>query len=488
MPHDFTSAALRVGVPFGYSLDRPRLAAYLLAVASRYAKAAKRKLRNTSHSKALEAVAACAGFADWHAMQTTCARVRGWTSGEKPSLEPFARAAPFLIRVSKDVPPRPEQSQGLREIAIALAQRLGAPVEEVLDVVAYVHEADSWVDLMSRDAAATKDPLYGIRLFPDGSWRFTESAACLELTDRQDAWFLEDGRSRADEASEGVQQLRALLVDQPDFLYGYLVLGAVHYEADDPDCLPVLAEGVRRAMALVDEYGPATLDWAYVENRFFHRLLYTFMKATEQFGDGLEAAVTAARTQMRLCPADNLGVRYHLPVLLYAHGKGTVRALSRLKKESRLPNVHPAFILGVIELASPETLRSGVEHLLYALFTTPALMDLLVNCEVLDARERPDRFRGAIPDLPAIWMDIRLLVRKKPAIVSVASWVFEDYRVKRADLQLGEIYARCQAARVPDSGVDLRPWKGAVANSARSLASEMAEPLAKEALKAGLWS
>ena len=142
----------------------------------------------------------------------------------------------------------------------------------------------------------------------------------------------------------------------------------------------------------------------------------------------------------------------------------------------------------MIELTDAQTLRRGVENLLFSLFAAPALMDLLGNGELLDARERPDRFRGVIPDLPAIWMDIRLLVRKKPAIVSVASWVFEDYRVQRADLQLGEIYARCQASRVADSGVDLRPWKGAVATTARSLASVLAEPLATEALKAGIWS
>ena len=328
MTQDFTSAALRVGVPFGYTLDRPRLAGYLLEVASRYAKATRRKLRSTSHSEGLEAVAACAGFADWHAMHTTCERVRGWTSGEKPSLEPFVKAVPFLIRVDRDVPPRFEQSEGLRRIANDLAQRLRAPVEEVLDVVAYVYEADSWDDLMSRDAADTKDPLYRIQLYADGSGRFTESSACLELTDRQDSWFLADATSGADGAkgaAEGVTQLKALLVEQPDFLYGYLVLGAVYYEAKDPECLPVLAEGVRRVMALVNERGPATLDWAHVENRFFHRLLYAFMEAAEDFGDGLKAAVTAARTQIRFCPGDHLGVRYRLPMLLYAHGKGTTQ-------------------------------------------------------------------------------------------------------------------------------------------------------------------
>ncbi|MEJ6002600.1 hypothetical protein [Paucibacter soli] len=382
----------------------PRLAEYLLDAVKRHAKALRKKLPSSMHTQCLEALSVCAGFAQWHAMQTTLQRMADSESVDPSSMAPLAKCLRMLIQLPPEVPPNEKQKATLERFASELATELKASEPVVRDALAFVYGAKDWGGLSGRDISASSSPLYGIRRWdgrmePPGEASFTESAACRRLVAQQDAWFLQDEfpneearRPQPDDAVNA-KELAALLDKRQDFLYGYLVLGQVLKDRGDEKYMTVLADGVRRGMQLLEQHGVRSMNWGSLSNRFFHRLLYALMEASEELNPA--DAVKLAEWLMALNPSDNLGVRDHYVRLRTLELIDSKTVNSRLTGLGAwMPGVRGHFLIGLLMLSSKSEMARtyALEHLLLAVFQAPALRELVMKRRFMDPSAYPEKF------------------------------------------------------------------------------------------------
>jgi hypothetical protein len=316
---------------FSWEICPDHFASLLMTAAKRYARFLKNVGLVKSHSLALETFAKAAGFPHWHAFHTVVQDLFDAFNPEvhwprpKDGREPIKALIPafvFMVEVSPDCSPTPEEQIGLTRAAAQLACVCGSTLEQVLDMIGKMNGADTWDKLLRRRPEESKGPLYGFHVNSDGSGSFVISSACAALLDEQDDLFQEFSSRPEYQQREFEAHLAHVLDVRPDFLEGLLAKAEVlsFKPALRRQQGKIYAEAIKRANELLPVGFRGEISWGVFSNRFYHRLLYGAMIWHSHEGHTAKA-VALARRQLRLNKSDNLGVRMWLPVLLIADGQ-----------------------------------------------------------------------------------------------------------------------------------------------------------------------
>ena len=292
----------------------------------------EQQVPNLKHSAALEVVAKAVGFQHWHELNTHAQQlIEDFPPDQaRPSYElaltrlaPFQRALALFVHVPDAMPPAHEHRAILESTADALSDN-GIERTLALRALARMQRADSWNELLARLPIDHPKPLYSFALprTEQEGGHFDWSLACGELVKEQDALYQGYDDRPASEQRQLEVWVRQTLDRRPDFLEAYLALGTVFEARDETyrEAGPVYAQAITRAEALIPKGFKGQGPWIWIENRFYHRLLYAHMSWYAWTGQ-YPKAVALARKQLRRNKDDNLGIRCLLPSLLVAAGR-----------------------------------------------------------------------------------------------------------------------------------------------------------------------
>ena len=451
----FGFAGTRVGVvhAFQATLFAANYGQAFLDAAKRHARLLEVRFPDVGHRKMLEAVAKAAGFPNWHAFQTVATRlIEDYQVPEYGSrqdapesvLAPLIPALPLLIEVKRDLAPTETQRNGLEKIGERLAGEIGAPVQAVMDVLAHLQDADSWSKLNSRRPEQSLEPLYAFRLMEEGDGLFEWSVACAALVDRLDqAWQgYSDWPKREQRKAEKI--VLEMVTSRPDFLEGQLALATMNEEnSRENAALAVFEKAIERAEDLIPEGFKGKISWGYTENRFYHRLLFNYMRLCVKMGQ-LPKAIKMARRQLRLNPNDNLGVRFDLPVYLAASGKhdSAAVALRAFNKKDAQKGAQEFMVMSLCRLAAG-SIQDGAELFLRALFDLPMLRPILLDNKVPDYHSDGDWewHRGVIPDIESMWFEILAMTLPSPELTVLYTQILRTQEVTDAEKRMAATFS-----------------------------------------------
>jgi hypothetical protein len=410
----------------------------------------------------LEHIAKACGFSNWHAFQTLCSRVAADYAppqfGSRPNaapsvLEPFAPALPLLIRIGQDLPPDREERHGLESLGTRLAAVLALTEAAVMDILAKLHGADHWRQLLDRVPANSASPLYVF----DIQWGcFTWSPACAALVEEMDALWQRYGERPKKEKQRARRFITEIVQKRPDFMEGWLAMGTIE-ELDGNDDLvgPIFDAAIKSAEALIPSGFDGEISWGEMDNRPYHRLLYNYMCWCIRHAE-LATAVTLAHRQLKLNPSDNLGVRIHLPLYLAVQGKHSAAktALKRITTPDFLQDAHTLVIQSLCHLLAGDQ-ASGKELFLRALFEMPALRPLLLD-QTIPAPQDRQWYRTVIPDLESLWFDLEtaFILRPNAAIEDCYRTLLNDLRVKAAEQEADRLFNESREGK----GMSIDEW------------------------------
>jgi len=444
----------------------------ILDVAKRAARFVKKVSPDTSHSACLEVVARGAGLPNWHTLHAQAQALiddfhpdRHWPrpKGAHERAAALAPAFPMLAQARDGCPPTAEQERGMR----LFAERLGATEylspDTALAVVARMNGADTWDALIKRRPEDSTTPLYRFAVAHDGG-RFIWSAACDDLVDQLDDHY-QDYWSRSDsERARSRDWVEEITARRSDFLEGLLAKADMleHPRANTREAGRVYADALSKAHDLMQEGFEGLVPWGYVENRFYHRLLFCYMRWNIFYGSK-SRAIDLARKQLRLNPNDDLGLRYFRPVLLASAGRLSAahKAFGAFKDDAAYDGQAP-FVRSLVFSAMGRR-QDAAREMLHALFVFPALRDVIV----IDGPEpvpeiAPGTQRVAILDREALGLQLAAISLHPAAVESShGAWVNHP-DVVIAERELGALFKR-------DAG--WQPWLNAVMERATSLAA-----------------
>lgn len=481
---NFTKSFVDVGVErYPFYRQRPDVFAGALQLSTkRYARLLEEVFPDFGHRRMLEVVATAAGFPNWHAFQTSTARLIAdyeprANSGQATSediFQPFLKALPLLIQVAQDSQPTPQQKSGLERHGHQLANALSALETRVRDVIAKYHGAESWDALCSRKPEDSKLPLYSFTTGSDGG-RFRWSSACHELVEELDELWIDQPYEAlpANEKEQVRDFIMQVTAQRPDFLEGLLVKAHIlnahgrHQEAGS-----VLKQAIEQADALISKKFKGEISWYVIENRFYHRLLYNYMEWCLVHGS-VKEAIRLARRQLRLNKSDNMGVRIQLPILLTLNGEygSTATALRRLESEDVDADV--ALVRSLCELAMGNY-KNGTEWFIRSLFELPAIRMMVEDGEFPSDHHNKEWFRAVIPDLDAMADNYDKIITRFPMVEAVLDAVLEDQDVSKAEARAAALFEKVRSRASPGSdGIDyFFKWIAFKKESPKQLAAE----------------
>lgn len=485
---EFMAAAQRVGVGSHLSatflIAPDHLGKRLLDAAKRLARFLKDSAPDLGHRKRLEAVAQGAGFPNWHAFQTLCQHfVEHYAPPDRGSrrraaadvFEPFIPALPLLIAIGADNSPDADQIAGVEALGRRLAVALGQPLPVILDSLAKLYNADTWSLLCKRRPEDSAAPLY-VFTAVDGGGEFQWSPACAALVEELDAlWQGYDDLPKAAQ-TKARRYVETITKKRPDFLEGSLAFASIMALDGEPAKTgPILAEAIQRANQLIPTQFKGEISWYYLNNRFYHRLLFAHMRWCAEFGS-MELAIELAQRQLRLNKDDNLGVRISLPALLAANGeyaKAKV-ALERISKPDDAQDGHILLVRSLCLLVAGDT-EEGKALFLRALFAFPALRPLILERSLPDIRSRDRKWhRGCIPDVEMLWFDYCNVCEGNPAKTEeVFVRLLQQPAVLTAEKELEALFGQASADRQkPDETGKtlLSDWEAATLETSTRLA------------------
>lgn len=478
---DFLHASVDVGVEqYPFYRNRPDIFGDALQHSSkRYARLLEDVFPGFGHRRMLEVVAIAAGFPSWHAFQASTARLKEnyerqrATSVVPPEVvfQPFLNALPLLVRIAEDISPTPQQKSGLERLGHRLASALSAVEPKIRDVIAKYHGAQSWEELCSRKPEDSKSPLYTFTSDSEGG-RFRWSFACYELVEELDElWHGQPYDALPDNEKEQARNfVTQLIAKRPDFLEGLLVKAEIlTSEGQHQEVGAVLELAIRQADAMMPARFKGEISWYTIENRFYHRLLYSYMEWCVHHGS-LKEAIALARRILRVNPSDNMGVRIRLPVLLTLDGnfKSAAVALRRLEEEDT--DGHVAFVLSACEFAmgNPQT---GAEWFIRSLFELPVIRAIVEEDEIPDDRRDKEWYRNVIPDMETMVGDYDMIIERYPMVYDVLDTILDDPYVSEAEEQAATLFRKVPTE--VDGGIDyFFKWEAFKKESAERLAAE----------------
>lgn len=456
----------------------------ILDSAKRHARFLEKRRPDVGHRKMLEVIAVTAGFQNWHAFQTLASKLTKDfappMSGSRPSaprtvFEPFALSVPLLIRVGEDLPPKPGELKALEDFANRLSAKLNMPHAEVMDVLSQLQGADTLVTLIERTPVKSKSPLYRFVTYEDGNGRFDATAACWALVDEMDGLW-----QRYDDRPEKEKKLArkfvvSTLEKRPDFLEGWLALATMEkLDGNEDKAGPIFDAAIKQAEDLIPKSFKGNIEWGYTDNRFYHRLLYNYMRWLADRGS-FAKAVPLARKQLRLNPPDNLGVRFDLPCLLAAndqHDSAAV-AMQRLTEKDARTDAHPLLVLSVCNLAAGKE-NDGISYFIRALFEFPALRPIILEFKIPDLDE--DKWhRSTIPSVEDMWFNYYIVAEKHGVVDFIVKKILQDQRTVQAEHHANILYRETltKLRSSHDLSATMEPWH----DGAKTMANELMQQI-----------
>jgi hypothetical protein len=258
-----------------------------------------------------------------------------------------------------------------------------------------------------------------------------------ELDEQYEDYWTKPEKDRARIAAS----IFRLTQTRPDFLEGLLAKADTlnHPHRSPPSAGRILVGAVKQAEQLMPKGFKGEVPWGHLDNRFYHRLLYSSMEWNIVYG-AVSTAITLARKQLRLNPNDNLGVRYFLPVLLAARGfmPSALKALPRLGNSS--PADAQAPYVRSLVYAAVGWHREAARELLHALFAFPALRQVVASSDPLVSVD-PGSQRGIILDLETLELQRLALSRHQPSVFdeTFSAWINHPL-VLEAEATLEKVY------------------------------------------------
>lgn len=479
---EFADALYELGFsPLSLSLlpQPATLADSLLNTSKRLARLLQQHSPALKRTAALEVVAKSTGFQHWHELNTYA---KGLIEdfGNRPDpiridealprLARMGRALPLILTVFESLPPKPEHQSKLETLADALSHH-GIDRSVALQCLARLQGEPSWRALLERRPIDSARPLYAFAPAdePDDFARFVCSPACRELVEQQDALY-EDYEDRpASDRRQLEVWIRQTLAKRPDFLEGYLALGTVLESRDETyrEAGPVYAEAITRAEALIPKGFKGEVIWGYVDNRFYHRLLYAHMCWCSWSGQ-YPTAVSLARKQLRRNKSDNMGIRFLLPSLLVAAGRldeAAAFAERRLRKNADRDTRHLlALSIGRVAVGD---LPAANRDLLEALFAWPPLRLIVTEARGTSAQWQDTRFVS--PDAEQCHFAYHIASASLPIKRLFNEWL-ADPAVIAAETALRKLFGRVRAQSHPQRREELwKQWCAAISEKALEL-------------------
>jgi hypothetical protein len=435
---------------------------------------------NLTQSFALEVVVKALGFASWHEFRSQVQRLEALQSHSSRELrdrviDQFAAAVPLLVGVERDMPPDQELQAALTALAKRIAVHSGVPEHGVLDVFARKYDARSWADFVGRRPETSSLPLYTFEVANDGDGIFRWSHACHALVDQLDGHFQRITDFSPAEQRKKIAAIRKMVAQRPDFLEAKFDLAyweTLH--ARTPLQVSRAFAAYEVVIGLANKHIPAgfrgQIPWGYIENRWYHRMLFDYMRLCADCMR-YNVAIRFARRQLRQNKPDNLGVRFVLPALLLADGDigKAVVASNRLRKDGRAD----ALLLRGLCLIADGQADQGDQLLCRALFDLPMLRPLLLDKQVPDYRHDDRWHRGIIPDIKLTFWTAGVVFFARPDLHDHLRELFNRPAVRSAETELYGRYRRAAGAEIATiaRGDLFEAWRQSCDQFATQLAS-----------------
>ncbi|WP_069340799.1 hypothetical protein [Pandoraea sp. ISTKB] len=209
-----------------------------------------------------------------------------------------------------------------------VAHELAVPSAQILnDVGAQMIGERSWSALLARSPIKASEPFYRFLVDPSNkAGHFQLSLPGYALADELNSLSDMGREPHPEELAEAEEWARSITLRRPDFLDAGLFLAELVAINDVSEASKILDDYIARSEALIPTEFRGKIDWLYDGNRTYLRMLYLRMEMAYQTAD-IARSIKLARKLLKLCPNDNQGVRYDLPLLLLI--KGNIASATR---------------------------------------------------------------------------------------------------------------------------------------------------------------
>lgn len=399
------------------------------------------------HSIALGHIAVAVGFPNWHGLNAHLTHISASPPNtvSRESITRLAQSLIFLITTCSETSLSTHQDQAFQGFGAKLSAASGLPLEEVMDTVcAGLCGGASWGEVNSRSPLNATSPLYEFEMLDGASkaGRFIWSDACGQLIRSLDDVY--QGADTPERIAEAKQWMEKTLRHQPGFLEAGLCLAQIHYdEGNLNEAYVIVKAHIKRAELLIPKGFRGKIEWGFLTNRFYHRLLWLRMTIYHD-AEWMLYCLRDARKQLRLNPHDNLGVRDIYPLMLLEVGE-----FEKAAKASKFPKedgYHVALIRAFGRFAIGDH-PGFLQNLTKALFDLPVLRLLLLD-SVHMLPDGDDGFRTVRPDMETLERYIWPAYDAVPGLIEACLQFLAHQSVKDAESQLRTLW---MAEEVPDN-------------------------------------
>lgn len=417
-------------------LDRIKLGAKILGRAA-----------GINHSIALGHIAVAVGFPNWHGLNAHLINVSTSPANtvSRESISGLSKSLVFLITPSPDTYLSEIQAQVFQEFGARLSIATGLTLEAIMDTVCagYCGEA-SWSEVKSRTPLNSTDPLYEFETLDESSksGRFIWSDACGQLIRSLDNVY--QGADTPERIAEAKRWMEKTLAHQPGFLEAGLCLAQIYYdEGNLNEAYVIVKAHIKRAEYLIPKGFRGKIEWGFLTNRFYHRLLWLRMTIYHD-AEWMLYCLRDARKQLRLNPHDNLGVRDIYPLMLLEVGE-----FEKAAKASKFPKedgYHVALIRAFGRFAIGDY-PGFLQNFTKALFDLPVLRLVLLDSPGT-LPDGDDGFRTVIPDMGTFERYAWPAYDAVPGLVEACTRFLANQSVQNAEAQLRALW---MGNAVPDN-------------------------------------
>jgi hypothetical protein len=391
------------------------------------------------HSTALGYISVAVGFTGWHSFNAHLINV-STSSPYTVSPESIARLTQSLVFLIKSGPDRSLSEPcivAFQEFGARLSIATGLPAEVIMDTVCagYCGGA-SWSEVTSRSPLKSTVPLYEFETLDEASktGRFIWTDACGQLIRSLDDVY--QGAYTPERVAEAKRWMEQTLRHQPGFLEAGLCLAQIHYdEGNLKEAFVIVNTHIRQAERLIPKGFRGKIEWGFLTNRFYHRLLWLRMTIYHD-AEWMRYCLRDARKQLRLNPHDNLGVRDIYPLMLLEVGE-----FEKAAKASKFPKedgYHVALIRAFGRFAIGDY-PGFLQNLTKALFDLPVLRLFLLDSPGT-LPDGDDGFRTVIPDMKTFERYAWPAYEVVPGLVEACNQFLANQFVQDAEAQLRALW------------------------------------------------
>lgn len=370
----------------------------------------------------------------------------------------------------------------LERMAGHLSKHLDIPRPDALSAVACAWAgASDWQSLCDRTPLTAPSGRPFVKFTVEGDPNSRTSSGRFTLTDEGD-WLWDNvlgSEERAPlapaEAQEAFNTAMHLAKAHPEFMVAWAAasnLMATYHEALNGrwgEAKRILEKGINQANRLMPKGFKGQLDWGDLGNRPYLRSLYQLMRLWLETAHlvSLRFAFKCANKMLRVCPDDNMGVRFKHPLLAAVVSGNNPATKSSIKRALRHEEPSGQLHAGLAMLLLGD--NEGVRYLLEAVFRVPNFGALLLNEPTI---------RPFLPfdERPRGYEDLEDEVLVAIRVLAEYADLRNQVRLLLSDSQLLEEEARLeQLLGTRATGLNWEEWELAVQQAARTLGPVLAQ-------------